>query len=339
MQKKIQNWIRIVLLLCGIALVVVLFVPMWGIDLVAPQYPEGLRLLIYPNKLSGNVDIINGLNHYIGMKTLHTSDFIEFAVLPYIIAFFSIAFFITAIIQKRKILNLLFVLFVLFGVLAMYDFWRWEYNYGHNLNPDAAIIVPGMAYQPPLIGFKQLLNFGAYSMPDIGGWIFIGVGVLLFLCVFAQWRIAKRRNVVSKKITTAVVMILLIGLSSCNTEPVPLVKGKDNCFYCKMTISDVRFGAEVVTTKGKIYKFDDMHCIISFLQTKTLSENEIANIYVANFCGNHSLLNIKRSSLLKSVALKSPMGGNIGAFDNTDSLKMIQQQYTGVLVNWSELIK
>ena len=61
----------------------------------------------------------------------------------------------------------------------MYDFWRWEYNYGHNLNPDAAIIVPGMAYQPPLIGFKQLLNFGAYSMPDIGGWIFVSAGALV----------------------------------------------------------------------------------------------------------------------------------------------------------------
>jgi copper chaperone NosL len=74
----------------------------------------------------------------------------------------------------------------------MYDFWRWEYNYGHNLNPDAAIIVPGMAYQPPLIGYKQLLNFGAYSMPDIGGWIFIGVGVLLFLCVIAAWKNSKK---------------------------------------------------------------------------------------------------------------------------------------------------
>jgi len=53
----------------------------------------------------------------------------------------------------------LFTLFVLFGIIAMVDFWRWEYDYGHDLDPNAAIIVPGMAYQPPLIGFKQLLNF------------------------------------------------------------------------------------------------------------------------------------------------------------------------------------
>src|SRR6185295_9906916 len=160
---------------------------MWRIDLKAPQYPEGLRLLIYPAKLAGNVDIINGLNHYIGMKTLHTKDFVEFTVLPYCIGFFALAFMITGIAGKRKLLNILFFLFVGFGILAMVDFWRWEYDYGHNLNPDAAIIVPGMAYQPPLIGFKQLLNFGAYSVPDIGGWIFVGAGAGLLCSVLYEW--------------------------------------------------------------------------------------------------------------------------------------------------------
>lgn len=189
---KLQGWIRILLIICGLALIPVLLVPMWRIELVAPQYPEGLMLLIFPDKLGGNVDIINGLNHYIGMKTLHTADFIEFTLLPYFIGFFALSFILTGIIGKRKLLNLLFVLFVSFGVLAMVDFWRWEYNYGHNLNPDAAIIVPGMAYQPPLIGFKQLLNFGAYSIPDIGGWIFIGVGVMLLFCTVIAWRTRKK---------------------------------------------------------------------------------------------------------------------------------------------------
>jgi copper chaperone NosL len=189
---RLQNWMRLLLLLCAAALVVVLFVPMWRIDLAAPQYPEGLMLLIYPNQIGGNVDIINGLNHYIGMKTLHSTDFIEFTVLPYIIGFFAALFLLIAIAARKKLLYILFVLFVAFGVLAMYDFWRWEYNYGHNLNPDAAIIVPGMAYQPPLIGYKQLLNFGAYSMPDIGGWIFVAVGAVLFLCVIVSWRNSKK---------------------------------------------------------------------------------------------------------------------------------------------------
>ena len=129
------------------------------------------------------------------MKTLHAEEFIEFTVLPYIIGFFGILAIITGLFLKtKKSVIILLVSFLIFGILAMYDFWRWEYNYGHNLDPNAAIIVPGMAYQPPLIGFKQLLNFGAYSMPDAGGWIFIGVGVCLFLCVIAAWRHSKKNT-------------------------------------------------------------------------------------------------------------------------------------------------
>ena len=81
----------------------------------------------------------------------------------------------------------------------MADFWRWEYNYGHELNPDAAIKVPGMSYQPPLIGYKQLLNFGAYSVPDIGGWIFIVVGITLLTLSILAYRSNSSVKVFSKK--------------------------------------------------------------------------------------------------------------------------------------------
>ena len=189
-----SNFGRMLTLLGALAIFSVLFFPLWQIQLTAPQYPEGLILLIYPGKLGGNVDIINGLNHYIGMKPLHAADFMEFTLLPYIIGFFSILLLITAIAGKRKLLNISFFLFLAFGIIAMVDFWKWEYNYGHNLNPDAAIIVPGMAYQPPLIGFKQLLNFGAYSIPDIGGWIFVSVGLILLFTVFLEWRSHKKHG-------------------------------------------------------------------------------------------------------------------------------------------------
>ncbi len=178
---------RVITFICGLLLLMVLFVPLWQIELSAPQYPEGLVMKMYPHKLAGNVDIINGLNHYIGMKTLHTEDFLEFTVLPYIIGFFAVfSLVIALILKKKKWLYTLFGMFVSFGVVAMVDFWRWEYNYGHNLNPNAAIIVPGMSYQPPLIGYKKLLNFGAYSIPDIGGWIFIGVGLLLLVALIVE---------------------------------------------------------------------------------------------------------------------------------------------------------
>ena len=187
---------RTLIFLSGILLVAVLFVPLWQIQLAAPQYPEGLVLKMYPYKLAGNVDIINGLNHYIGMKTLHTKDFIEFTILPYIVGFFALLCFIVALLKKKKWLMGLFTLFVIFGIVAMVDFWRWEYAYGHELNPEAPIQVPGMAYQPPLIGYKQLLNFGAYSVPDIGGLLFILVGLLLLIALLIPWY--KKRKSISR---------------------------------------------------------------------------------------------------------------------------------------------
>jgi len=191
-QRKISKLIRAILLLGGIALLAVIILPIWRIELIAPQYPEGLELLIYSYKLDGQVDIINGLNHYIGMKVLNANDFIEFTVLPYIIAVYAALFLIAGLVGSRKFLYVLFGLFLLFGVVAMVDFYMWLYDYGHNLDPAAAIKVPGMAYQPPLLGYKQLLNFLAFSIPDTGGWIFIGCGVVLAYLVVVEWRASKK---------------------------------------------------------------------------------------------------------------------------------------------------
>ncbi|HWK56778.1 MAG TPA: hypothetical protein VNQ80_05560 [Parapedobacter sp.] len=188
---------RAILAISGVALLAVIALPIWRIELDAAQYPEGLELLIYSYKLDGQVDIINGLNHYIGMKVLHAEDFIEFTVLPYLIGIYGLAFIVVGLLGRRRLLYILFGAFLLFGVVAMVDFWRWLYEYGHDLDPTAPIQVPGMAYQPPLIGFKQLLNFGAFSIPDVGGWIFISCGVLLAYCVFAEWRLVNTKQVVS----------------------------------------------------------------------------------------------------------------------------------------------
>jgi copper chaperone NosL len=302
-------------------------------------------LLIYANKMGGNVDIINGLNHYIGMKTLHAEDFIEFTVLPYIIVVYSILILITAIIGKRKLLYFTFVAFVIFCVVAMTDFWKWEYNYGHNLNPDAAIKVPGMAYQPPLIGYKQLLNFAAYSIPDTGGWFFIAVGVALLSLVVLEWKKSKTKKVsavtssnTSSRIFAAVIILFLSStFASCNVKPEPLQLGKDNCYFCKMTVSDPRFGAEVITNKGKIYKFDDVHCLLSFLKSGELPSKEIRDVYFVTFNGDHGFIKSTHASLLKSDGLHSPMNGNVAAFANADSMQQTMNLLKGIQVTWKDL--
>lgn len=337
-RNRLKKRTRILLLVSSIALIIILFVPMWRIDLSAPQYPEGLKLLIYPDHLGGNVAIINGLNHYIGMKTLHTADFPEFKLLPYIIIFFSLLLLIVALIGSWKLLNIVALLFISFGIIAMIDFWRWEYNYGHNLNPDAAIIIPGMAYQPPLIGYKQLLNFSAFSMPDIGGWVFAGVGLLLLLLIISEWIPFKKRKQ-SLKPAAIIAVLLFFFTSSCNNGPEIIVTGKDHCDFCKMTVSDPRFGAEIVTKKGKVFKFDDAHCILSFLQKGDFDRSQVKDIYFRDFSGDHSLIKTNKAFFLESEDLKSPMEGNIAAFSNRDSLDKIMTGYKGKVLNWDELWK
>src|SRR5664279_5499464 len=115
MKHTLSKTSRILLIVAAIGLAVVIFVPIWRIDLNAPQYPEGLSLTIHANGLKGNVDIINGLNHYIGMKSLHNEDFFEFTILPYCIAFFAACFLGVAILNKRRWMNILLITFVAFG--------------------------------------------------------------------------------------------------------------------------------------------------------------------------------------------------------------------------------
>lgn len=172
--KKIT---RIVVLVCSLAMIAAYFTPIWSIDLEAPQYPEGLGMKIWINKITGDLNTINGLNHYIGMKKIEPGSIKELTVMPYVLAALIALGIASAIAGKKKLLAVWVIVFVAAGAAGGIDFYMWEYDYGHDLNPDAAIKVPGMSYQPPIIGSKQLLNFVANSYPDTGGYILIGVGL------------------------------------------------------------------------------------------------------------------------------------------------------------------
>ena len=182
---------KVMLAVVGLLFIASLFLPLWRIELDAPQYPEGLTLQLHANKIAGDVDIINGLNHYIGMATLHTENFFEFTILHYFFGSFALIAFALIFINRRKAVLVFLITFVLFIAISAVDFYRWNYEYGHNLDPNAAIIVPGMAYQPPLLGFKQLLNFGAYSIPDVGGWLLTAAGIILSVIVWMEYKSKK----------------------------------------------------------------------------------------------------------------------------------------------------
>jgi copper chaperone NosL len=172
----------IVVILC---LATLWFFPMWQIDLRAPQYPGGLSMKIWINDVKGDVDIINGLNHYIGMKTIHKEDFKEFVYLPITMLCFMGLGLLVILINRKIGYYVWTAVFAIVGLLSFYDFYRWEYEYGHNLDPHAPIKIPGMGYQPPLIGYKKMLNFEALSQPEVGGWFYIAAGIIMVaVCVY-----------------------------------------------------------------------------------------------------------------------------------------------------------
>ncbi|MFN7259661.1 MAG: hypothetical protein ACK5TU_07175 [Cyclobacteriaceae bacterium] len=189
--KSLKPITRIAVGLSALALISAYFVPLWQILMWAPQYPEGLEMKIWINTLTGDVRTISALNHYIGMKTIEVSMFPEFGYMIYLVDAIIGIGLLAAITNKRFMLLAYLSVILLAGVGALVDFYLWGYDYGHNLNPEAPIKIEGMSYQPPLIGTKVLLNFTAFSGPDIGGWIFIGVSVLLGGLVFYEWRKSK----------------------------------------------------------------------------------------------------------------------------------------------------
>lgn len=188
---------KILFFLAAVALLMLFVFPMWQITLIAPQYPHGVTMYIWINKITGSepgtLQNINILNHYVGMKYIEPDSIPELKYFQYIIIFMVLLGAGLAWTGKRSLWIGWLVLLALLCAAGLYDFYLWEYDYGHNLSPTAPIKIPGMAYQPPLIGNKLLLNFLAKSWPYIGGWF---IGVSFVLGGLAVWLQKKKKTLV-----------------------------------------------------------------------------------------------------------------------------------------------
>lgn len=332
---------RIIIAIGSLAICIMFFVPVWSIYLIAPQYPEGLSMQIWLYKITGEVEIINGLNHYIGMKHINADMFPEFSFLVYILGFFVLFGLVVAFTGSRKLLFAYLILSVLGAVAALVDFYMWGYDYGHNLDSTAAIQVPGLSYQPPLIGHKKLLNFDSYSYPDTGGWVIVTVTAFFFIIWFLEWRKHKKQKAMTthkKRVSVSIALIAGLFLAGCNPKPEKIAFGKDNCAECKMTIMDPKFGGEIVTKKGKVYKFDDAHCIAVFLERRGVELNNIHQTLFTDYNNSNDFVEVKSVGFVVSSQLKSPMGSNAAAFKNEAEAKKKSEQIEGSKVtNWATL--
>ena len=197
-----------IIMIIGSLLLLGLFkFPLWNIMLGAPQYPEPLGLDIYINGIQGasEFDLMNidGLNHYIGMKTIpKPEDMWEFSVFPKVIGamvalgvFIGILGFMGTVSYKWFIGW--FILMSILGILGMYDFHLWLLDYGSNLDPKAILKLVDaegnpMSYDPPLIGHKVLLNFDAFSYPHSGAYMMFA-GMMLTIVAFFTGKKASKK--------------------------------------------------------------------------------------------------------------------------------------------------
>jgi copper chaperone NosL len=132
--------------------------------------------------------------------------------------------------------------------------------------------------------------------------------------------------------------IFLTMLLSCNIEPEPLRYGTDACHACKMTLVDKKFGAELVTKKGKVYKFDDVNCMLRFYNSADIVPEEFSYKLVVDFTQPAKLIEASDAFYLKSPEIKSPMASQIAAFEKNQSMKDYKKQWNGIYLVWGELV-
>jgi len=188
---------RLVMLAGALALLALFVWPMWKIVLYAPQYPTGVEMHIWINKIGGKepgvLQNVNILNHYVGMKFIEPDAIPELQYFQYVILFMVALGCLAALVNRGRFFLAWAVLMSLLAIAGLYDFYLWEYDYGHSLSDLAPIKIPGASFQPPFLGYKDILNFTAVSLPHVAGY-FAGAGILL--AYLAWW--------LKRKLTTSV---------------------------------------------------------------------------------------------------------------------------------------
>lgn len=196
-----KNRSSLFLILSVVCLVGTLFLPIWSIGLSAPQYSGKLALgmNVWISEIKGakehDIQNINILNHYIGMKVIDTNAIPELKYMKYIVWYLIAVGLLATLLPKRSFFLWFFFASLAFvGLMGVYDLFLWESDYGHNLGQNAAIHIPGMSYQPPLIGRKHILNITATSWPHLGGLLAILSGGFSLLSL-TSFYVAKKEQI------------------------------------------------------------------------------------------------------------------------------------------------
>ncbi|MFI5145030.1 MAG: nitrous oxide reductase accessory protein NosL [Ignavibacteria bacterium] len=135
-----------------------------------------------------------------------------------------------------------------------------------------------------------------------------------------------------------VVLMVALIFTSCSTDPEPLIYGKDQCDHCRMTIMDNKFGSEIITKKGKVYKFDAVECMIRFVKEGKLSEGEVSRYLVTDASKPAQFIDAKNAVYLISENFPSPMGADLSAYWNRADAENFRKQYSGEIKDWDGVL-
>jgi copper chaperone NosL len=169
--KKLSMTSSLLLISSAILIGLSSLFPWWKLLLYAPQYPEGLNIIVYPNKLEGQIDIINGLNHYIGMQNFSEKSFPELAFLNYLIIGLAVLTLIVGLLRRKSFLYMLIGLFLVGGLLGVYDLYQALHTFGSNLDPHAPIKIK--PFVPPMVGENHFANFTTHSYLGKGAYLIV----------------------------------------------------------------------------------------------------------------------------------------------------------------------
>ncbi len=187
-----MSWpVRLGVVVASLLLLAALFQPLWDITLYSNQYPDGLDVLVGAGGFQagrGGTDLveINTLNHYIGMKALDPADIPELKWIGVALVAFVLLAFRAAVFGRIGNVADLFVLFMCFGGASFWMFYARLHQYGHNLDPRAAVKV--QPFTPPLFGTQQLANFTVESYPAMATYLLAAFGAALVVAILLSLR-------------------------------------------------------------------------------------------------------------------------------------------------------
>lgn len=130
--------------------------------------------------------------------------------------------------------------------------------------------------------------------------------------------------------------IILIS-AGCRPQVRAIHIGEDTCEHCMMTISDERFASQIVTQTGRTSVFDSIECLVGYLVTGGVADNDLHGLWVTDFADPERMIRAEEATYLRSDRLPSPMGLNLTAFAEPNSARKMQDAYGGETLSWIEV--